>query len=347
MSEDPIGFAGGDSNLYRYAGNSPTNATDPSGQIAISGGVAAALIIGTLLEGAGRSMLEHSVDQYDEMAALDSKALWTPDDVARYRDLSASAAFHHGWGETIGMSGILVAASPLFTPLYGVGAAGVKTLGGSRAIQAVGGLVFAGSVEKLSTDALFYTSGLDAEAFSRYRSNPGRTAFEFGASFLGAGLSNLKEIRLTLRQIDVGLGVWENPGYWKLVERMKLHHLSDGERGLHARVFKGLPLGLTTEYAEAVVRQAENFLMTDEVGRIVFDLDMIRQTAKTFPTRVGGELGSAGYFARKELEAIIYSRGLLSKTAFYADGKPMFRWWQSITHGQRAKNLAYVKWCLE
>ena len=31
MSEDPIGFAAGDSNLSRYVGNSPTNATDPSG----------------------------------------------------------------------------------------------------------------------------------------------------------------------------------------------------------------------------------------------------------------------------------------------------------------------------
>ncbi len=31
ISEDPIGFAAGDANLYRYVGNSPTNATDPSG----------------------------------------------------------------------------------------------------------------------------------------------------------------------------------------------------------------------------------------------------------------------------------------------------------------------------
>ncbi len=31
LSQDPIGFAGGDANLYRYVGNSPTNATDPSG----------------------------------------------------------------------------------------------------------------------------------------------------------------------------------------------------------------------------------------------------------------------------------------------------------------------------
>ena len=33
LSEDPIGFAGGDANLYRYVGNSATNATDPSGLI--------------------------------------------------------------------------------------------------------------------------------------------------------------------------------------------------------------------------------------------------------------------------------------------------------------------------
>ena len=33
ISADPIGFVGGDANLYRYCGNSPANATDPSGEI--------------------------------------------------------------------------------------------------------------------------------------------------------------------------------------------------------------------------------------------------------------------------------------------------------------------------
>src|SRR2546421_515233 len=31
ISQDPLGFTAGDTNLYRYVGNSPTNATDPRG----------------------------------------------------------------------------------------------------------------------------------------------------------------------------------------------------------------------------------------------------------------------------------------------------------------------------
>jgi len=30
-AEDPIAFEGADANLYRYVGNHPTNATDPTG----------------------------------------------------------------------------------------------------------------------------------------------------------------------------------------------------------------------------------------------------------------------------------------------------------------------------
>ena len=33
---DPIGFDGADANKYRYVGNSPTNATDPSGLAGLS-----------------------------------------------------------------------------------------------------------------------------------------------------------------------------------------------------------------------------------------------------------------------------------------------------------------------
>uniref|UniRef100_A0A7C3PUD7 RHS repeat-associated core domain-containing protein n=1 Tax=Oscillatoriales cyanobacterium SpSt-418 TaxID=2282169 RepID=A0A7C3PUD7_9CYAN len=35
IGQDPIGFSAGDSNLYRYVGNSPLMATDPSGKVKI------------------------------------------------------------------------------------------------------------------------------------------------------------------------------------------------------------------------------------------------------------------------------------------------------------------------
>lgn len=52
ISEDPIGLAGGDVNLYRYVGNNPINYGDPSGNFfpIIIGGAAAA---GAALEGIG------------------------------------------------------------------------------------------------------------------------------------------------------------------------------------------------------------------------------------------------------------------------------------------------------
>ena len=33
LSEDPLGFGGGDTNLYRYTGGNPVNLTDPSGEL--------------------------------------------------------------------------------------------------------------------------------------------------------------------------------------------------------------------------------------------------------------------------------------------------------------------------
>jgi len=38
LSQDPLGFAAGDTNTSRYCGNSPTNATDPSGEDAADTG---------------------------------------------------------------------------------------------------------------------------------------------------------------------------------------------------------------------------------------------------------------------------------------------------------------------
>ncbi|CAN1210287.1 hypothetical protein TUMEXPCC7403_08840 [Tumidithrix helvetica PCC 7403] len=51
ISEDRIGFAGGDTNLYRYVGNSATNGTDPFGYTAITFVVPVVVIGGIFLVG--------------------------------------------------------------------------------------------------------------------------------------------------------------------------------------------------------------------------------------------------------------------------------------------------------
>jgi hypothetical protein len=56
ISEDPIGFAGGDANLYRYIFNSPSNGTDRSGHGAVGafiGGLLGAVLRGTAEGGVG------------------------------------------------------------------------------------------------------------------------------------------------------------------------------------------------------------------------------------------------------------------------------------------------------
>lgn len=58
LTEDPVGFAAGDTNLYRYVGNSPTNVSDPTGLFVV-GPVATAptIDIGKSSEGVDAGVL--------------------------------------------------------------------------------------------------------------------------------------------------------------------------------------------------------------------------------------------------------------------------------------------------
>jgi RHS repeat-associated protein len=53
ISEDPIGFDGGDANLYRYVWNSPTNFFDPLGEVGVVVSVGGAVEGGLVAVGAG------------------------------------------------------------------------------------------------------------------------------------------------------------------------------------------------------------------------------------------------------------------------------------------------------
>jgi RHS repeat-associated protein len=56
ISQDPIGFDGGDLNLYRYVFNDPANLTDPSGEIALA---EYAATIGNRVRKAGSSIFRY------------------------------------------------------------------------------------------------------------------------------------------------------------------------------------------------------------------------------------------------------------------------------------------------
>src|SRR5690349_1648584 len=65
ISEDPLRFAAGDTNLYRYVGNSPANGTDPSGTFVVG--------IGAILVLAGANLLDFATYKYDQSTELLSR----------------------------------------------------------------------------------------------------------------------------------------------------------------------------------------------------------------------------------------------------------------------------------
>ncbi len=78
ISEDPIGFAAGDSNLSRYVGNSPINATDPSGNVAIVDDLVFLTAIGVLAIGGLAihqiNKLTEDIEDYSDSAFDESDA---------------------------------------------------------------------------------------------------------------------------------------------------------------------------------------------------------------------------------------------------------------------------------
>jgi RHS repeat-associated protein len=77
LQTDPLGFAAGDSNLYRFVGNDPTNATDPSGDLVglvILGGAA----VGFWLFGPGASPVQ-APSRPNEHVVIPPGARWKDD----------------------------------------------------------------------------------------------------------------------------------------------------------------------------------------------------------------------------------------------------------------------------
>lgn len=71
VGEDPLGFEAGDANLYRYVFNSPTNFTDPDGQIAIP----LAVGIGAVAVGVGLAIVANNALQNPEGVQSANRAI--------------------------------------------------------------------------------------------------------------------------------------------------------------------------------------------------------------------------------------------------------------------------------
>jgi RHS repeat-associated protein len=150
ISEDPMGFGAGDSNLYRYVGNSATNFTDPTGNFAfdwVGAGITSAVITGAI------ALIATDAAQ-TPMSACDKK----PGDNSATR---AILEIITTLGIGIGTGLVKRALSSLFDDLVrSAGSNGVRTA--EKAFEPINGLLPNGSGGRLSNDIpLSSSKGLD------------------------------------------------------------------------------------------------------------------------------------------------------------------------------------------
>jgi hypothetical protein len=73
------------------------------------------------------------------------------------------------------------------------------------------------------------------------------------------------------------------------------------------------------EYIQSVWDSTQDYLMSDDVGEILFDLTNVSTASRTY---IPGNTN--GFFARQELKMILDTPDLFRKTRFYSEGSPAF-----------------------
>ncbi len=91
LEEDPIGFEGGDKNLYRYVKNDPTNVTDPSGLAARIGRIESAFPV----DSSDIRVCIGSVINNPNFLPYDRGPEPPPNFVGEYNDLKRTGNFKH------------------------------------------------------------------------------------------------------------------------------------------------------------------------------------------------------------------------------------------------------------
>ena len=180
ISPDPIGFASGDVNPYRFVGNSPQNGTDPSGTIVCGGFCVAAVAFGTYaLWQAAFAVAETGVE-YGATAALG-----TDEDMANFSLLNT-------FGKNFGIN--------LLT-----GGIGGKAKAGATVTRIVGMYALRQSIE-IAGDTTYDVFANDRDFGSALLTNTaGSLLGEAGGRLVGAGLRKAgRGIRDNFEIVDVG-----------------------------------------------------------------------------------------------------------------------------------------------
>jgi hypothetical protein len=128
MSEDPLGFAAGDANLYRYVGNDPVNATDPSGKEPITAAAVGGIVV-LLIELAGVYAAYDALEQYEAAEEEMARPAWDQQAYENAIHWMNQAQWNHATAEiaqTTAVSylaggGFGLAYRPLSAFAYGVG----------------------------------------------------------------------------------------------------------------------------------------------------------------------------------------------------------------------------------
>ncbi|MFO0968174.1 MAG: RHS repeat-associated core domain-containing protein [Gemmataceae bacterium] len=95
MSEDPLKFSAGDTNLYRPVGNNVTNHTDPNGQVVPL--IAGLAVLGFELYGLYRA--NRALERHAEIQAIFARPDWTQADAGRVQGLWQAARWDQAWAE--------------------------------------------------------------------------------------------------------------------------------------------------------------------------------------------------------------------------------------------------------
>jgi RHS repeat-associated protein len=192
VSQDPLGFAAGDMNLYRRAGNNPVNHTDPSGKLLplIGWGLwaGATALLGTVAYGTAKQVENDA----ESMRQLHAQANWGAAEYAEAGRLNGAIDRNLTIAQVAGGAALGVAASPLMGPAIGLGARGLMSLGmGTKSAWATSVLTVS-AAEKFGTDAVLQ-GGFD-NAWADYKRNPWSNAIGLGISTIANGWGALDEL---------------------------------------------------------------------------------------------------------------------------------------------------------